>query len=58
VNLAPTAKKWIENFLKVHPNKEALDALLNWIILIGGAVADIHGGVFKDFIHKMYKRIL
>jgi len=53
---SPTAKKWIENFLKVHPNKEALDALLNWIILIGGAVADIHGGVFKDFIHKNIKQ--
>jgi len=49
---SPVAKKWIENFLKVHPNKEALDALLNWTILIGGAVADIHGGVFKDFIHR------
>jgi len=49
---SPVAKKWIENFLKVHPNKEALDAFLNWTILIGGAVADIHGGVFKDFIHR------
>ena len=49
---SPIAKTWMENFLKVHPNKEALDALLNWIILIGGAVTDIHSGVFKDFIHK------
>ena len=53
---SPTAKKWIENFLKVHSNNEALDALLNWIILIGGAVADVHSGVFKDFIHKNIKQ--
>jgi len=49
---SPKAKNWIEDFLKVHSNKEALDALLNWVILIGGAVADVHGKVFKDFIHK------
>jgi len=49
---SPIAKKWIEDFLKVHSNKEALDALLNWMVLIGGAVADVHSGVFKDFIHK------
>ena len=29
---SPTAKKWIENFLKTHPNKEALDAFLNWVV--------------------------
>ena len=52
---SPTAKTWIEDFLKAHPNKEALDALLKWVILIGGAVADIHNGVFKDFIHKSIK---
>ena len=52
---SPTAKKWITNFLKVHPNKEASNAFLNWVILIGGAVRDIHGGVFKDFIHKNIK---
>ena len=52
---SPTAKTWIEDFLKAHPNKEALDALLKWEILIGGAVADIHNGVFKDFIHKSIK---
>ena len=49
---SPKAKTWIEDFLNVHPNKEALDALLNWIVFIGGAVADVHNGVFKDFIHK------
>jgi hypothetical protein len=49
---SPEAKTWIEDFLKAHPNKEALDAFLNWVVLIGGAVADIHNGVFKDFIHK------
>jgi len=49
---SPIAKAWIEDFLKVHSNKEALDALLNWMVLIGGAVADVHSGVFKDFIHK------
>jgi hypothetical protein len=52
---SPTAKKWIENFLKVHSNKEALDAFLKWVILIGGAVGDVHNGVFKDFIHKSIK---
>jgi hypothetical protein len=49
---SPIAKKWIEDFLKVHPNKEALDAFLNWVVLIGGAVANVHNGVFKDFIHR------
>jgi len=49
---SPIAKAWIEDFLKVHSNKEALDALLNWMVLIGGAVADVHSGVFKDFIHR------
>ena len=49
---SPKAKTWIEDFLNVHSNKEALDALLNWIVFIGGAVADVHNGVFKDFIHK------
>ena len=49
---SPTAKTWIEDFLKTHPNKEALDALLNWFVLIGGAVANVHNGVFKDFIHR------
>jgi len=49
---SPKAKTWIEDFLKAHPNKEALDAFLNWVVLIGGAVADVHNGVFKDFIHK------
>ena len=52
---SPIAKKWIEDFLKAHPNKEALDAFLNWVVLIGGAVADVHNGVFKDFIHKSIK---
>ena len=49
---SPTAKTWIEDFLKTHPNKEALDALLNWFVLIGGAIANVHNGVFKDFIHR------
>ena len=49
---SPKAKTWIEDFLKAHPNKEALDAFLNWVVLIGGAVADVHNGVFNDFIHK------
>ena len=49
---SPKAKTWIENFLKIHSNKEALDAFLNWVVLIGGATIDIHGTVFKDFIHE------
>lgn len=49
---SPIAKKWINEFLKTHSNQEALDALLNWIILIGGAVADIQSSSFVDFIHK------
>tara|TARA_A100001011_G_C14271257_1_gene827096 strand:+ start:9 stop:1802 length:1794 start_codon:yes stop_codon:yes gene_type:complete len=53
---SPIAKKWIENFLKIHSNKEALDAFLNWVLLTGGAVADVHGGVFNDFIHKNIKQ--
>ena len=53
---SPTAKKWIENFLKTHPNEEALDAFLSWVVLIGGAIVDVHNGVFKDFIHKNIKQ--
>jgi len=49
---SPIAKTWIEDFFKAHSNKESLDAFLNWVVLIGGAVADVHSGVFKDFIHK------
>ena len=49
---SPIAKTWIEDFFKAHSNKEALDAFLNWVVLIGAAVADVHSGVFKDFIHK------
>jgi hypothetical protein len=52
---SPTAKNWITNFLKVHSNKEASNAFLNWVTLIGGAAADVHNGVFKDFIHKNIK---
>ena len=46
------AKKWIKDFLNIHSNKEAFDALLDWFIFIGGATVDVHNGVFKDFIHK------
>ena len=52
---SPTAKEWIKGFLKTHSNIEALDAFLNWVVLIGGAIADVHTGVFKDFIHKNIK---
>tara|TARA_B100000900_G_scaffold66960_1_gene52163 strand:- start:479 stop:2284 length:1806 start_codon:yes stop_codon:yes gene_type:complete len=49
---SPVAKKWIEEFLKVHSNKEALDALLNWAALTGSGVNKIENKTFKDFIHK------
>ena len=49
---SPKAKKWIEGFLEIHSNKEAVDAFLEWVITIGGAVVDVHKGTFKDFIHK------
>lgn len=53
---SPTAKKWIDGFFQTHPNEEAVDAFLNWAVLIGGAIADVHGGLFKDFIHKNIKQ--
>ena len=31
---SPIAKTWIKDFLKVYSNKEALDALLNWVLLM------------------------
>ena len=49
---SPTAKEWINNFLNIHSNEEALNSLLSWFVFIGGAVVNIHGGKFKDFIHK------
>ena len=49
---SPTAKEWIDNFLNIHSNEEALNSLLSWFVFIGGAVVNIHGGKFKDFIHK------
>jgi hypothetical protein len=53
---SPTAKKWIDGFFQAHPNEEAVDAFLNWAVLIGGAIVDVHGGLFKDFIHKNIKQ--
>ena len=53
---SPTAKKWIDGFFQAHPNEEAVDAFLNWVVLIGGAIVDVHGGLFKDFIHKNIKQ--
>ena len=49
---SPKAKIWIEGFFETHSNKEALDAFLEWVIFIGGAVVDVYKGTFKDFIHK------
>jgi len=46
------AKDWFNNFLKIHSNKEAVDALLNWVTLTGSGVYKIENGTFKDFIHK------
>ena len=46
------AKDWFNNFLKIHSNKEAVDALLNWVTLTGSGVYKIENKTFKDFIHK------
>ena len=46
------AKEWIDDFLKTHSNKEALEALLNWFATTGSGVAEITGGAFVDFIHE------
>ena len=53
---SPIAKEWIKDFLKTHSNQEALDAFLNWVVLIGGAIVDVHRAGFKDFIHKNIKQ--
>ena len=49
---SPIAKDWFKNFLEIHSNKEAVDALLNWAALTGSGVNKIENGTFKDFIHK------
>ena len=49
---SPIAKEWFKKFLEVHPNKEAVDALLNWASLTGSGVNKIENSTFKDFIHK------
>ena len=49
---SPIAKDWFKNFLDIHSNKEAVDALLNWAALTGSGVNKIENGTFKDFIHK------
>ena len=49
---SPIAKYWFKNFLEIHSNKEAVDALLNWAALTGSGVNKIENGTFKDFIHK------
>ncbi len=49
---SPIAKTWFNNFLKIHSNKEATDALLSWIALTGSGVNKIQNATFKDFIHK------
>ena len=38
---SPIAKEWFKKFLEVHPNKEAVDALLNWASLTGSGVNKI-----------------
>ena len=49
---SPIAKDWFKNFLKIHSNKEAVDALLSWITMTGSGVNKIENNTFKDFIHK------
>ena len=49
---SPIAKDWFKNFLEIHSNKEAVDALLNWAALTGSGVNKIENCTFKDFIHK------
>ena len=52
---SPVAKEWFNQFLKVHSNKEATDALLSWIAMTGSGVYEIQKSTFKDFIHKNIK---
>ena len=52
---SPVAKKWFNEFLKVHSNKEASDALLSWIAITGSGVDKIQKSKFTDFIHKNIK---
>ena len=44
------AKTWITSFLKQHPN--GLDALLNWLVLVGKPILEVKPGKFKQFIHQ------
>ena len=44
------AKKWITKFLQNHPN--GLDALLNWLLLVGKPILEVRPGKFKQFIHQ------
>jgi len=44
------AKKWIVKFLQNHPN--GLDALLNWLVLVGKPILEVRPGKFKQFIHQ------
>ena len=53
---SPVAKKWFNEFLKVHSNKEATDALMSWIAMTGSGVNKIQNSTFKDFIHKNIKQ--
>ena len=53
---SPVAKKWFNEFLKVHSNKEATDALMSWIAMTGSGVNKIENSTFKDFIHKNIKQ--
>ena len=52
---SPVAKKWFNEFLKVHSNKEATDALMSWIAMTGSGVNKIQNSTFNDFIHKNIK---
>lgn len=52
---SPVAKKWFNEFLKVHSNKEATDALMSWIAMTGSGVDEIQKSTFEDFIHKNIK---
>jgi len=51
----PDAKVWINDFLKTHSNKEAMESLLSWFATTGSGVYEIEKSKFIDFIHKNIK---
>ena len=50
----PKAKKLIDTFLKKYGESDALDALVEWIKIIGGSVMTVGNGneTFTDIIHN------